>query len=190
MYEERLSASETKRYEMEDLIASLEEQVKSNARPPSPGSLAVYASSAAQIDNETLKDQVQHLQKKIASLEDMLEDARAASERDEAAIHERIRRYKEKEDVLKKEVAECRTEIERLEISEESARQRLSESEEAFRENAVTLENARAEIEVLRGELAVSYGSSVVGFDSWCFARTRKICLPELRCHESLRRWL
>jgi hypothetical protein len=41
-----------------------------NAPPPSPGSLAVYASSAAQIGNETLKDQVQHLQKKIAGLED------------------------------------------------------------------------------------------------------------------------
>jgi chromosome segregation ATPase len=118
--------------------------------------LAVYASSAAQIDNETLKDQVQHLQKKITSLEDMLEDARTAAERDEAVVRERIRRYKDKEEGLKKDVNDCKKEIERLVLSEEHAKQRLMESEEAFRENAVTLENARAEIEVLRSELAVS----------------------------------
>jgi CAP-Gly domain-containing linker protein 1 len=141
---------------MEDLISSLEEQVRSAVRPPSPNSLAIYASSAAQIDNETLKDQVQHLQKKIASMEDMLEDAHTAAERDEAVMRERIKRYKDREEALKTDVNECKKEIERLARSEEHAKQRLLESEEAFRENAVTLENARAEIEVLRSELAVS----------------------------------
>ena len=156
MYEERLGNNETKRYELEDLVTSLEEQLRSAARPSSPTSLAKYASSAAQIENETLQDQVTHLQNKIGTLEDMLEDARAAAEKDEAVVRERIKRYKEKEDSMKKEVTASKKEMERLIRAEEQARQRLGEIEEAFRENHLTLENARAEIETLRGELVVS----------------------------------
>ena len=156
MYEERIGNSETKRYELEDLIASLEEQLRTAARPSSPTSLAKYASSAAQIENETLQDQVTHLQNKIGTLEDMLEDARAAAEKDEVVVRERIKRYKDKEESMKKESAAAKKEVERLIRAEEQARQRLGEIEEAFRENHLTLENARAEIETLRGELVVS----------------------------------
>ena len=156
LYEERLGNSETKRYELEDLVTSLEEQLRTAARPSSPTSLAKYASSAAQIENETLQDQVSHLQNKIRTLEDMVEDARAAAERDEVVVRERIKRYKDKEEVMKKEATEARKEVERLIRAEEQTRQRLGEIEEAFRENHLTLENARAEIETLRGELAVS----------------------------------
>lgn len=148
--------SETKRYDLEDLVTSLEEQLRAAARPSSPNSLAKYASSAAQIENETLQDQVTHLQNKIRTLEDMLEDARAASERDEAVVRERIKRYKDKEEATKKETTEARKEMERLIRAEEQTRLRLVEVEEAFRENHLTLESARAEIETLRGELAVS----------------------------------
>ena len=156
MYEERLGNNETKRYELEDQVASLEEQLRAAARPSSPTSLAKYASSAAQIENETLQDQVTHLQNKIRTLEDMLEDARAAAEKDELVVRERIKRYKDKEDSMKKEAAAAKKEMESLIRAEEQARQRLGEIEEAFRENQLTLENARAEIETLRGELVVS----------------------------------
>ena len=151
-----MGTSETKRYELEDLVTSLEEQLRAAARPSSPTSLAKYASSAAQIENETLQDQVTHLQNKIRTLEDMLEDARAAAERDEVVVRERIKRYKDKDEVTRKEATETRKEMERLVRAEEQARLRLGEIEEAFRENHLTLENARAEIETLRGELAVS----------------------------------
>ncbi|KIP04841.1 hypothetical protein PHLGIDRAFT_75210 [Phlebiopsis gigantea 11061_1 CR5-6] len=83
LYEERLSAADSRRYEMEDHIASLEEQLQDQARPVSPSTLARRATSALEIDNETLREQVQHLQKKIGQLEDMLEDARVATEREE-----------------------------------------------------------------------------------------------------------
>lgn len=156
MYEERLGNSETKRYELEDQVTSLEEQLRAAARPSSPTSLAKYASSAAQIENETLQDQVTHLQNKIRTLEDVLEDARASAEKDEAIARERIKRFKDKEESTKKEAAEAKKEMERLIRAEEQTRQRLGEIEEAFRENHLTLENARAEIETLRGELAVS----------------------------------
>jgi 3-dehydroquinate dehydratase len=114
------------------------------------------ASSAAEIDNEALRDQVQHLQKQVQSLEDMLEDAQMASEREEATVRERIRRYKEKEEAMKKELSAGRTEVEQMLKSEATARGRVEENEEALRESTLALENARAEIEVLRTEVAVS----------------------------------
>lgn len=161
MYEERLSAADSRRYELEDLVASLEEQLRSQARPPSPGSMARQAASAAEIDNEMLRDQVQHLQKKITTLEDMLEDTQAANEREELAARERVRRYKEREEAVRKELLEGQKEVERVLKAEEKARLRVEEIEEALRENTVALENARAEIETMRNEIAVS------GFCQW-----------------------
>ena len=140
MYEERLSAADSRRYELEDLVASLEEQLRSQARPPSPGSMARQATSAAEIDNEMLRDQVQHLQKKIATLEDMLEDTQAANEREELAARERVRRYKEREEAVRKELLEGQKEVERVLKAEEKARLRVEEIEEALRENTVALE--------------------------------------------------
>lgn len=164
MYEERLGDSETKRYELEDLVTSLEEQLRAAARPSSPTALAKYASSAAQIENETLQDQVTHLQNKNRDLEDMLEDARATAEKDELVVRERIKRYKDKEESMKNEVVEVKKEMEKLIRAEEQTRMRLGEVEEAFRENQLTLENARAEIETLRGELAVSRSMLCIPF--------------------------
>lgn len=103
-----------------------------------------------------LRDQVSHLQKKLAAVEDTLEDLRAANERDEVAVHERIKRYKDREEAIRKELAERREESERVLKAEEKARDRVEEMEEALRENTVALENARAEIETLRNEIAVS----------------------------------
>ena len=181
MYEERLGSSETKRYELEDLVTSLEEQLRAAARPSSPTSLAKYASSATQIENETLQDQVTHLQNKIRTLEDMLEDARAAAEKDEVVVRERIKRYKDKEESMKKEAGEVKKEMEKLIRAEEQTRQRHGEIEEAFRENHLTLENARAEIETLRGELAVSDSTSHASFtvvSDLYTLRTQRICDP------------
>ncbi|KAI0054971.1 hypothetical protein BV25DRAFT_1816286 [Artomyces pyxidatus] len=166
LYEERLSAAESQRYDMEDLIASLQEQLRSQAeRPSSPTSAARYASSAAQIENETLREQVLHLQKKLATMEDTLEDSRAVADREELLIREKIRRYKDKEDNLKKQVSEAEKEVERVLKSEASARGRLEEVEEAFRESTVALESSQAEIETLRAEIAdlESINSSTTG---------------------------
>lgn len=143
---------------MEDLVATLEEQLRTaQARPPSPTSAARYASSAAEIDNETLRIQVQHLQKQIGNLEDLLEDARATAEKEEFAVHERLVKYKEREEELRKEVNEGHKEIQRVLKGEEQARARVEEIEEALRENTAALENARAEIEGLRNEIAVRF---------------------------------
>lgn len=89
-------------------------------------------------------------------MEDLIEDSRAASEREESALRERMKKLKEKEDNMKLEVTEGRREVERMAKAEASARNRVEEIEEALRESQVALENARAEIESLRAELAVS----------------------------------
>lgn len=126
-----------------------------NARPLSPGALSRQATSAAEIDNEDLREQVQHFQKRISALEDDLEEARAAVEREEAAGEERARRVVEKEETTRKELAEARDEVEALRNAEAKAKDRVAASQEAVRENGAALENARAEIEGLRAELAV-----------------------------------
>jgi len=102
-----------------------------------------------------LREQVVHLQKKLTITEDMLEEVNATTERDEAMVRDRIRRFKEKEDLLKQQVAECESEIARLVKSENNARVRTEEVGEALRESTVALENSRAEIEGLRAEIVV-----------------------------------
>lgn len=141
---------------MEDHIASLEEQLQDQARPVSPSTLARRATSALEIDNETLREQVQHLQKKIGQLEDMLEDARVATEREEKTGRDRLVQYKERQDAVQQDLETSRKEVDRVMKLEESARTRVAEIDEALRENTVALENARAEIEGLRAEIAVS----------------------------------
>ena len=162
LYEERLSTSDAKRYEMEDLMATLEEQVRSQQRPPSPGAVARQASSALEIDNEALREQIQHLIRKASSLEDQLEDARMAVEHSEIEVQQKETRYREREEAVRAELTDSRKEVERVTKSEETARLRTEEMEEALRENTVALENARAEIEILRTEIAVRLSITLV----------------------------
>ncbi|KAH9176435.1 hypothetical protein EDB89DRAFT_2112828 [Lactarius sanguifluus] len=165
LYEERLSTAEAKRYEMEDLIGSLREQLRSQTQAPSPTSAARHLSSATQIENEALREQVVHLQKKLTITEDMLEEVHVTAEKDEAAVRERMRRFKEKEELLKQQVAECESEIARVVKSENNARARTEEVGEALRESTVALENAQVEIEGLRAEIANLEGIASLSAD-------------------------
>lgn len=155
LYEERLSTSEMKRYELEDRVQELEELSKKRTSVGHT-SLDDSVDGVSKIDNEMLRDQVSHLQKKIQDLEDQLEDTRANAEREEAALRSRVQRYKESEASLRSETTEIRKEVESLTKSEAVARAKAEEAEEALRENTFALENARAEIESLRAEVAVS----------------------------------
>ena len=57
---------------------------------------------------------------------------------------------------MKRELNAGRKEVEQMLKSEAAARGRVEENEEALRESTLALENARAEIEVLRSEIVVS----------------------------------
>ncbi|KAG2355679.1 hypothetical protein BDR07DRAFT_507601 [Suillus spraguei] len=156
LYEERLSTADLRRYELEDRVVFLEDQVKKASTPLSPSAVLQRATSAAEIDNENLREQVQHLQRKLATLEDSLEDAHAVSEREEAAVRERIKRFKDKEDVMRSELNEGRKTVEQVLKAEALAKSRVEEVEEALRESTLALENAQAEIENLRSDVAAS----------------------------------
>lgn len=140
---------------MEDKIIALEDQVRKSTTPLSPGLATLHTASALEIDNETLREQVQHLQKKLSMMEDTLEDVRAAADREEAAMGDRIKRFKEKEDSMRNELTEGRKAVEQVAKAEALAKGRVEEVEEALRESTLALENARAEIEILRTDAAV-----------------------------------
>jgi CAP-Gly domain-containing linker protein 1 len=147
---------------MEDQLAALQDQLRTREQPMSPGAFSRQAESAAEIDNEMLREQVQHLQKRIATLEDSLEEAQAAAEHEEAAGEGRVRKLVEKEELARKELAEAKVEAEALVQAELRAKDRAVVAEEAMHESALALENARAEIEGLRAELAVGSFSVVL----------------------------
>ncbi|THH06579.1 hypothetical protein EW146_g9568 [Bondarzewia mesenterica] len=74
-------------------------------------------------------------------------------EKEEIAVREKMKWYKEKDEALRKQGEEGEEELDRVLKSESGARSRVEEIEEAFREGTVALENARAEIEGLRSEI-------------------------------------
>jgi len=113
--------------------------------------------SAAQIDNETLKDQVQHLQRKSTKLEEQLEETRATLERDVATYQDKITRSRLEDEQRRRELVSKTRELEQLVISEAKARNRVEEIEEALRESTIALEGTRGELETLRAELVVSH---------------------------------
>ncbi|KZT43537.1 hypothetical protein SISSUDRAFT_1124675 [Sistotremastrum suecicum HHB10207 ss-3] len=153
LYEERVNAAESRRYEMEDHLAALESKLQDSTRPVSPTSMARQASTAVQIENESLTEQVLHMQKKISELEEKLDDARAAAEKEESSMRNRVTRYRDADVALRTEMEALKIEIEKGKKTEKLAQARVEEVEAALCENDIALENARAEIESLRFEL-------------------------------------
>jgi CAP-Gly domain-containing linker protein 1 len=182
LYEERLNAAEALRLDMEIHIRSLQDQLEhlassSSSTAPSstfdPSSSSSMSSSsrttaddrpsaAIQIDNENLTDQVRHLTGKITSLEEMLEDFQVQAEKDETAAKGRLERSKEQEEKLKRDIREARGQTDEVVKLENGARIRIGELEEALKEGAIALENARAELEETRAELAVCFTFSLI----------------------------
>ena len=130
--------------------------MKKSSEPISPAIIAARATTAAQIDNQTLHEQVTHLQKKVSTLEEQLDDARSAQERDEQAVMTRITRFRDNEIQFRKDLSEARRQNEEISKAEAVARARVEEVTEALRESDLALEDARAEIETLRVEVSVS----------------------------------
>ncbi|CED82007.1 Cytoskeleton-associated protein and related proteins [Phaffia rhodozyma] len=163
LYEERLNAAESMRLDMESFLRFKEEELaRSNQRSASPTSSSQPSSrdptqkviTAIEIDNENLIEQVTHLNRRIASFEEQIEEYQLQIESDEAAVRVKTDQALQVEKSLRKELAAARTQMEGLVKSERSARSGVTDIEEALRENHVALENARSEIEGLRAEIA------------------------------------
>ncbi|KAF6762946.1 CAP-Gly domain-containing protein [Ephemerocybe angulata] len=151
LYEERLSDVEAQRYDLQCRVDSFVEKA---SHSPVLSRSRDGTQSAAEIDNETLREQVQHLQKNISMLEEIIEDSRANEEKAKTNAQEHIKRSQDKVEAMKKEMSEGRKEVDRISRLEVSARNKIEEVEEALRESTFALESARAETETLRSELA------------------------------------
>ena len=153
--------ADDQRYDLQHRISMLETKLSSMAAEELTRETASpAASSATQIDNETLRDQVQHLQRKSAKLEEQLDDARAALERDASSYQDKIARIRLEDEQRKRDLSLKSRELEQSLKTEANARNRIEEIEEALRESTVALETTRGEVEVLRAELTVSQTST------------------------------
>ncbi|KAF8322255.1 hypothetical protein DL93DRAFT_2027534, partial [Clavulina sp. PMI_390] len=104
LYEEKLNNAEGLRYDLEEAVKTLQDQLRKQAEPISKEEMTARATTAAQIDNETLQEQVDHLQSRIGTLEDQLHDARATSDAHEQAYTARMARFRESETQLKQDI--------------------------------------------------------------------------------------
>jgi chromosome segregation ATPase len=143
---------------LEDKSRLLEEKL-AKAREesaPAPESPSVReATTAAEIDNETLTAQLKHLQQKLSNLEEELEETRAQAEADAESWKNRLTKAKDGERAVLDREREIKEEVKRLQKAADGAKSRIAELEGALKENNGALEGARAEIESLRGEAAV-----------------------------------
>ncbi|KAL1408032.1 hypothetical protein Q8F55_004829 [Vanrija albida] len=116
-------------------------------KPSSP-----RAATAAEIDNETLTAQVKHLQNRIVSLEEQIDEARSQAESDSNAWQAKYNKTRDSERSGADDLAASKAEVARLNKEAEGATARIAELQGAVKENQSALEAARADIEALRGE--------------------------------------
>jgi chromosome segregation ATPase len=200
IYEAKLIDAKSRRSDLEKTVRSLEEQLleaqeRRNQNALSPSEALKEADTAAMIDNENLKAQVAHQQKKIVSLEDQNEELQVQIEKyDEAAIKAN-EKARDNERRLKEEITSGRSEISNLREQVAKQKDRIAELTHALKDQGNTLASAQAEIESNRVDLAVSefmilvwtmltffihagFGDNARGPDNAHQSSKREICSP------------
>lgn len=160
IYEAKLIEAKSRRIDLEKTVRSLEDQLleaqERRQTALSPSEALKEADTAAMIDNENLKAQVAHQQKKIVSLEDQNEELQVQIEKyDEAAIKAN-EKARDNERRLKEEITSGRSEISNLREQVAKQKDRIAELTHALKDQGNTLASAQAEIESNRMDLAVS----------------------------------
>ncbi|KAJ9116924.1 hypothetical protein QFC22_004582 [Naganishia vaughanmartiniae] len=159
IYEAKLVEAKTRRMDLEKTVRSLEDQLleaqeRRNQAALLPSEVLKEADTAAMIDNENLKAQVAHQQKKIVSLEDQNEELQVQLEKyDEAAIKAN-EKARDNERRLKEEITNGRSEISTLKEQIAKHKDRVAELGLALKDQGHTLASAQAEIESNRLDLA------------------------------------
>ncbi|KAJ9101720.1 hypothetical protein QFC21_003059 [Naganishia friedmannii] len=159
IYEAKLVEAKTRRMDLEKTVRSLEDQLleaqeRRNQAALLPSEVLKEADTAAMIDNENLKAQVAHQQKKIVSLEDQNEEFQVQLEKyDEAAIKAN-EKARDNERRLKEEITNGRSEISTLKEQIAKHKDRVAELALALKDQGHTLASAQAEIESNRIDLA------------------------------------
>lgn len=161
IYEAKLIDAKSRRIDLEKTVRSLEDQLleaqeRRNQTGLSPSEALKEADTAAMIDNENLKAQVAHQQKKIVSLEDQNEELQLQVEKCDEAAFKANEKARDNERRLKEEIASGRSEISNLREQIEKHKDRVAELTHALKDQGNTLASAQAEIESNRVDLAVS----------------------------------
>lgn len=137
--------------ELEEKLAKATEEAaaaKANVAPAADAK--PRAATAAEIDNETLTDQIKHLQSRILHLEEQLEEARGQAETDSDAWMAKLNKSRDAEKAADAELQKSKAEIAKLNGEAAATKERIAELQGALTENQAALESARAEIETLR----------------------------------------
>lgn len=154
-----IELNENKQFQFEMQLRELEEKLAKATEEAAAAKAKVNAApadakprTAAEIDNETLTDQIKHLQSRILHLEEQLEDARGQAETDSDAWQAKFNKSRDAEKAVEAEVQRSKAEIVKLNKEATATKERIAELQGALSENQVALESARAEIETLRQE--------------------------------------
>jgi len=103
-----------------------------------------------------LNAQVKHLQNKVNNLEEELDERRVELDSEAESWKQKVQQVRDAEKIQVELVKSLRGEIGDFKTQTTSAKNRIGELEGALKETQAALEGARAEIETLRVEAAVS----------------------------------
>lgn len=109
--------------------------------------------SAAQIDNESLREQLAHLQDKLGKYEDQIAEAALVLEKEKENSQKRREKSQEVEASLKNELKRLKASMDRMQKGENELKQVAEETRRALRESQAALERERAELEGLRADM-------------------------------------
>lgn len=150
-YEEKIAEIELARLEAVDLVESLQGQLQARPKSATPDlAPTTTPTTAATIDAETARAQVEHLRSKVALLEDQLEQVRHQLEQEVGDARERRARHQEVEAALKEQIRSLKETVDSSNKAEKRAHARIKELQAALAESQSTLEAERSELEGLR----------------------------------------
>ncbi|KAL9935276.1 hypothetical protein V8E36_005624 [Tilletia maclaganii] len=148
--------------ERDALVSKREAEDEARSASGGAGTSGIQAPTAITIENESLREQLAHLQEKVGSLEEELALANVQAETDREAIQAKAQRVAENEANLKAEIKKIKAEADRLAKEERAARQRIEDLNDVVEESKAALETERAEVERLRAEVLSGSGAGML----------------------------
>lgn len=139
----------------QEAIAEAERQRDDAVRQAGDMSTSAKASAVAEIDQQSLQQQLEQAQSRVTHLEDQVAEVNALVLQERVDHSKRREKHVESEGKLKEDVSRYRGAVQHLERSEAEARNRIQELTDALEERRTTLENERAELETLRAEALI-----------------------------------
>ncbi|TIB16675.1 hypothetical protein E3P84_01258 [Wallemia ichthyophaga] len=156
LYEERLNGTEARKFESDERIRVLESHCASltaQSHPASPGTTARRQITAAEIDNESLKEQLAHLNTKLSSSEEAFNELDRERENMSLDTQKQIDKLHQDIRHLHAQLTEGSRELEASQADCTSGTIRIQELEDALTSTKELLEAARAHAESLQSDI-------------------------------------